>query len=255
MTRFTYRNMLLFAIFVVGLVGYYLIYFRFYYGEMFGLGVNLVRRFTGLVTQMETWEEVWLSLVRVLVVMGLAYVIAIGTCIVSYLYRPIQKMIQLPLSLALMIPGFVWIIVTIIWLGLGELSVVLSSLFVLVPVFVVAINNSIRQLDGSLEEVAKVYNFNVYTRLRYLVLPQIFIDGVGTIRVGFSIAWKLVIIAELFGVSTGVGFRMNLAYHNYDAVGICIWLAIFIVVVIFLEQFFLVPLEQKISKYLGESDG
>ena len=61
--------------------------------------------------------------------------------------------------------------------------------------------------------------------------------------------WKIVLVVELLGCSSGIGFQLHLAFQLFDVTAILAYSFAFMTVVQALEWFVLQPLEQWIFRW------
>ena len=64
--------------------------------------------------------------------------------------------------------------------------------------------------------MAALYRFGAARRMRYLVAPQLAPFLLVAVRNGLSLTWKIVLVAELLGRSSGIGFQLQIFFQNFD---------------------------------------
>ena len=109
-----------------------------------------------------------------------------------------------------------------------------------------------RSLDPELEEMARLYRFSGWQRIRDLWLPQLFPYLMAAMRTGLALIWKIVLVVELLGRSDGVGFQLHLAFQLFDVRTILAYSFSFIAVVQLIEWVVLQPLERRARHWQGE---
>jgi NitT/TauT family transport system permease protein len=70
-----------------------------------------------------------------------------------------------------------------------------------------------------------------------------------TVRFGFSVAIRVVTIAEIVASSSGVGYKIIQTYSRYQFAEAWAWVIVFMLVLLFLEYGILEPLEQRAFRY------
>lgn len=97
----------------------------------------------------------------------------------------------------------------ILWFGFGETSKVLliakGSFF---PLYVNTFLG-IRSVDGKLFDVARVLEFTRWQLITKLIVPAALPNIFLGIRLSIGVAWLGLVVAEMMGSSSGVGFLMN----------------------------------------------
>lgn len=78
------------------------------------------------------------------------------------------------------------------------------------------IANDIRNVDQSLIEVSYTLGTNTLNVLWKVILPKSLPDIMNTIRIVLGWAWTYVIVAELVGASSGIGFSILQAERTFQ---------------------------------------
>ena len=114
------------------------------------------------------------------------------------------------------LPALVIIVLLYIWAGLNETAAIAAVALNKLPNATVTIREGARALDPALDEMARVFAFGPWKRLRHVVLPQLAPYIAAATRSGLSLVWKIVLVVELIGRPNGVGFEINEAFQLFD---------------------------------------
>ncbi len=153
------------------------------------------------------------------------------------------------LVLFLNLPALVTIILLYVWFGLVEVAAVLAVVINKVPNVTVTLREGARSLDPKLEQMARVYRFTRWQRLKDVWAPQLFPYFMAATRGGLALIWKIVLVVELLGRSDGVGFMLHMAFQVFDVATILAYSLAFIAVVQAIELLVLQPLERRASAW------
>jgi NitT/TauT family transport system permease protein len=153
------------------------------------------------------------------------------------------------LVLLLNLPALVTIILMYVWFGLVESAAIMAVVINKVPNVAVTIREGARSLDFRLEDMATVYRFSRWRRFREVWVPQLFPYLMAATRSGLALIWKIVLVVELLGLSSGVGFKLQLAFQVFDVATILAYSVAFIAVVQLIELAILQPLERRSSRW------
>lgn len=150
--------------------------------------------------------------------------------IVTGLFRRAEYVLDPSIQVLRLVPHLAIAPLIILWFGFGEWSkvaIILTGAF-----FPVYINTfaGIRGVDNKLYEVARVLGFGPLDRLRRLVLPAALPGILLGLRLSMAVAWIGLVVAELIGSQSGVGFLINEAKQNSDTEVIFVGILIFAVV-------------------------
>ncbi|MFF2018423.1 ABC transporter permease [Paenibacillus sp. NPDC058177] len=97
----------------------------------------------------------------------------------------------------------------ILWFGFGETSkVLLIAKGTFFPLYVNTFLG-IRSVDGKLFEVGRVLQFSKWHMISKLVVPAAMPNILLGVRLSVGVAWLVLVVAEMMGSSSGVGFLIN----------------------------------------------
>lgn len=197
----------------------------------------------------ELWHHLGATLGRVVVAFILAMIIGTAIGIVMGRSPTTNALFDPLLVLLLNLPALVTIILMYVWFGLVEVAAVMAVVINKVPNVAVTVREGARSLDFRLEEMATVYEFTRWQRLREVWVPQLFPYLMAATRGGLALIWKIVLVVELLGRSSGVGFQLHMAFQVFDVAAILAYSLAFIAVVQLIELAILQPLERRSSRW------
>jgi NitT/TauT family transport system permease protein len=153
--------------------------------------------------------------------------------------------------LLLNIPALVIILLAYVWFGQTETAAVGAVVLAKLPNVVVVVREGARTLDPALDEVARAYRLGPWTRLREVVLPQLGPFLAAAARSGLAIVWKIVLVVELLGRPSGVGFELHLRFQVFDVAGLLAYSLAFAAVMLAVEAIIMRPVEQRARAWRG----
>ena len=189
------------------------------------------------------------TLLRVLVAFLLAMLIGSVLGILMGRYRGLDLLGDGPLVLGLNVPALIVIMLCYLWLGLTELAAVLAVVVNKVPTVAVTVREGARAVDPDLMDVARAYRLPPLRRLLRVYLPQLQPYLLAAARAGLSLIWKIVLVVELLGRSSGVGFKLGTFFQFFDIASILAYTLAFAAVVFAVEAFLMRPLERHLSRW------
>src|SRR3712207_2269764 len=152
------------------------------------------------------------------------------------------------LVLFLNLPALVVIILCYVWFGLNEAAAITAVAVNKIPNVAVTLREGARSLDRDLLEMAQVFRFGRWKTLRHVVLPQLAPFFAAASRSGLALVWKIVLVVELLGRSSGVGFALNTAFQLFDVATILAYALAFTTVIQVIELCVLQPWERSLVK-------
>jgi len=195
----------------------------------------------------------YISLARVVAAVVLSQVIGGGLVVASY-YLPIARRLVdgriTPLLNAF--PTLGWAIMAIFWFGVSNVSVIFVEVAILLPFCIINLSQGFQALDEETLEMARSFTRRRWRSLRLVVLPMLLPYLLASVRVSYGVAWKVALIAELFGASRGLGFLLNYARSQFDSATIFATVAAIIILVAAVDRVVLGPLERRVFRYRAD---
>ena len=146
------------------------------------------------------------SLFRVTVGFYLAALLGIPLGILLGMMKTVRGLVNPLIQFLRPISPLAWIPLAMLWLGIGDppaiFLIFLSSFFPLVVSTVIAVD----AINPTYFYVAANFNFSRMETIRRLVIPAIIPDVVTALRMTVTIAWLVVVAAEMIAVQSGLGF-------------------------------------------------
>ncbi len=155
--------------------------------------------------------------------------------------------------IALNLPVLVVIVMAYIWIGLNDTAAVLAVVIAKAPTVAVTVREGTRSLDSGLAEMAGAFRMPLWRRARHVVLPQLMPYLAAAGRSGLSITWKIVLVVELLGRPSGVGYELNLFFQNFDVTGILAYGLTFSALMLLVEGTMLQPLERRLDAWRADA--
>ncbi|MEC0092241.1 ABC transporter permease [Paenibacillus macquariensis] len=170
---------------------------------------TIIREFVSLTASgelaMHLGVSTWRALLGFLLGGGLGLAAGIW---VGFSYKT-ERLLDPSLQMLRTLPHLAIAPLFILWFGFGEASkILLIAKGCFFPLYVNTFLG-IRSVDGKLFDVGRVLQFSHWQMITKLIvpasLPNIFLG----IRLSISVAWLGLVVAEMMGSSTGIGFLIN----------------------------------------------
>ena len=138
---------------------------------------------------------------------GSAVAVVLGTIV--GVTRRSEEFFEPTLQALRTVPTLAWAPLLLLWLGIDEApKITLVAIGAFFPVYVNLVAG-IKGVDRKLVEVARVFDLRGVDIARRVVLPASLPDLLTGLRLGATQAWLFVVVAEFFGSSRGLGFRLT----------------------------------------------
>lgn len=188
---------------------------------------------------------VW-SLLRVLASVLVAVAIGFALALLPRAVPVLSGVVhQLCKPFLMSFPTIAWAILATIWFGVSSATVLFIQLMILIPYCLINISEGVRTLDSELEEMGRSFTRSRFRLFRYVLLPQLAPYLVAALRISYGVAWKIALIAEMFGAKSGLGFLMVRAQSYGD--GNTVLAACFVIIILFWagDRFLITPLARR----------
>jgi NitT/TauT family transport system permease protein len=212
-------------------------------GLLFCLGGEIARIVAGGMA----FRQVAITLGRIALGASGAFIIALTLGLLAARRPMVRAFLQPAMILGLTVPGLVWALLCVIWFGVGLTTPVVSIILGITPPLLVQVIEGLRAVDPDLVEMAHVFRFSRLQRLRCVILPSIVPYLVSGARLGFSLAWKVIVLVELFGLSDGVGYQLNSEFASQNVAGVLAWTLVFWAVMAVIEFGIMQTVERRLT--------
>ena len=171
-------------------------------------------------TKLQLYKAVLFTLLRALLTFVLAVVFGFLTCYASSKSEVFKRCFSPILALLKSIPTMSVILLFLLWLNEDFVPVAVAFL-ILFPLSYEGFNSAFLSIDDKKIEMLKVFGVSKKQSNKFYVMPTVFTSVLPTLKVWFSLAFKVVISAEVMAeVGSGIGKLMKLAKADFDAVSL-----------------------------------
>ncbi|MGV1792984.1 ABC transporter permease subunit [Rhizobium lusitanum] len=152
--------------------------------------------------------DIGMTIWRVLGGFILSALIAVPLGILMGAYKPIEALLEPFVSFARYLPASAFVPLLILWAGIGEtqklLVIFIGAVFQIILMVAVSVSGTRRDL------VEAAYTLGATDRgvVRRVLIPAAAPDIGETLRLVLGWAWTYVIVAELIGASSGIGYMI-----------------------------------------------
>jgi len=145
-----------------------------------------------------------------------------------------------------------WTLLAILWFGLNPGTVIFAITAIILPVCIINLQAGLESVDAELVEMGQSFGRQWWRTFRLMILPALVPFMFATIRIGFGVAWKVALTAELFGGNSGFGFVVNLARQSFDSPQIFAVIAIIVVIYVAADNLVLAPIQRRLTRQYAD---
>lgn len=202
-----------------------------------------------IITTGNFFVEMGNTLRRVLVGFGIAMVVSIPLGIVMGTLRTLESFFEPPVILGLTMPGLVWAVLMIMFFGLTETSAYAAVAVTIFPMLTIGIWQGTKSIDKDLIDMSRVFHAGAWSKVVDVILPQLVSHILAAVRYGLGLAWKVVVVVEMFGFSNGVGYQVVRGFNVFSMKTVLAWAITFLVVMIVIEFGIIGWLERRVTRW------
>jgi NitT/TauT family transport system permease protein len=190
--------------------------------------------------------QLGITMLRVAAGFALAMTLGITIGTLMGLYWKAEATLDLWVMVALTVPGLCYIIVSFMWFGLNEFAAIFAIAVASFPSIAINVWEGVKNVDNRLADMARVFKASRRMRLTRVILPQILPYIMAASRFGLGTIWKVTVLVELLGRSSGVGYQLHYWFQLYNMPQVFAWTLFFTLIMLFLELVVLKQAERRL---------
>jgi NitT/TauT family transport system permease protein len=209
----------------------------------------VVAGFREILVTGEIWQHTAASLYRIVVGFGAAVLLALLLGLATFVSRPARVVIHDLLAVLNATSVFVWIVISIIWFGLSNWAPIFTTFMITLPVVASNIVEGVENVDRRLLEMGDVYRLSGRQKFAAIVVPSTVPYLLAGMKVGFGLALKVSVVAEIFGVTSGIGYIMNYSREILATQMVFVWALVMILVMMATEKLVFDTMARRLARW------
>lgn len=215
-----------------------------------GIG-EVVSGLPQFVTEEEIWPDVLATVRRVFGALAIAMVAGFLAAYVMYRGGLWGLVVDRYVSFMLGIPSTIAALLALFIFKRSEVGVYFVVSIITFPFVALTLLQGLRAADRRLDEMSAAYRLPASAHARHVAAPHLIPYTFAALRNEYAHAWKVVVLAELFAVNTGMGARFARAFDRFLLVDAMLWLIVFMVILLGTEYLLLLPTERRVLRWRG----
>jgi NitT/TauT family transport system permease protein len=189
--------------------------------------------------------DIGITLARIFIAFSASMVAGIGIGLAMGLNRLCERSLLALIPLLLTTPTILMVFVAILWFGFSEAGALVAVMAVVTPFVAVNMYEGTKAMDKSLIEMAATFKAQRSLLLLHVYLPQLMPYIFSAFRYAFGQTWKIVALAETFGLKFGIGYMFFFWFQQFDIRQTLAWIVTFVVLMLILEYGVFARLERR----------
>ena len=197
----------------------------------------------------EVLEQIDITLYRASVGFGLSLLFGSILGLIAGFFATASMMSRPVVTILVGMPPIAWIVLAMIWFGMGDETVIFTVIVASFPIIFVGALQGTRTLDSDLKEMADSFHFPWHMKFMDVYFPHIFSYIFPAWVSGLGMAWKIVIMEELLATSDGMGAELAIARSQLDTPTALALVTIMIGSLMFIEYIILEPIKREVESW------
>ncbi|HVV22130.1 MAG TPA: ABC transporter permease [Pseudonocardiaceae bacterium] len=200
------------------------------------------------------FDDILPGLARAAIGWGIAVVLGVAAGLVVGRLPVVADSCRALLAFVRTVPPAALVAVFLVLFHVGPVAEVATIVFGCVWPVLVNTADGARSVDPTSVDVARVYRVPWYVRLFGVIVPAAGPKIFAGLRTSLPIAFVLMIIAELVGSTSGIGYRLVFAQGSSDLPGTWAWIVL-VGALGYLSTSLLVLLERRVLRWHRDANG
>ena len=194
-------------------------------------------------------EEIKITLYRASYGFTISFIIGSALGLISGFFVTASMMSRPIVTILVGMPPIVWIVLAMIWFGMGDKTVIFTVAIASFPIIFIGALQGTRTLDGDLNKMAESFNVPFFMKFTDLYFPHIFSYLFPAWVSALGMSWKIVIMAELLATSDGLGAALGVARSHLDTPLVLALVVVMISSLMFIEYIILEPIKREVEQW------
>ena len=202
----------------------------------------------------DLWSNLGITLGRVGAGFILATAIGLPLGIVFGANRRLGEFFEPVIPVMNTVSSAIWAIFAIIWFGVSNATTIFVVFMTAMPLIITNVWQGTRTVNADFIELAHVLRMPSWKVMVKIYLPTILPHFFSGARLAFGFGWRVSLVAETLGSSSGVGYRLRQAADLIQTDQVIAWTLTLVVMMAALEMGVLRPLDDHLFRWKKEAE-
>jgi len=203
----------------------------------------------------DLWNNLVITLWRVAVGFVLATLIGLPFGILLGANRGAGEFFEPVLPVLNTVSSAIWAIFAIIWFGISNATTIFVVFMTAMPLIITNVWQGTRTVNADFIELAQVLRMPQWKVMAKIYLPTILPYFFSGARLAFGFGWRVSLVAETIGSSSGVGYRLRQAADLIRTDQVFAWTLTLVIMMATIEMGMMKPLENYLFRWKKDTEG
>ena len=196
------------------------------------------------------FRHTYVSAVRVGAAVTIALVLGTAVAVTARYVPPLRGLLIDRFSpFVNAFPSIGWAIAGLYWFGVSTQAVLFVEVAIILPFTLITVWEGLKSLDPETMEMAHSFTRSRLRVLRIVVAPFLVPYLFSALRISYGTAWKVALLAEIFGASDGLGYLLNYSREQFDSTTLFATILTIILIVHVVDKAVFGPVERRLLRY------
>jgi len=200
-------------------------------------------------TDKEVLENLSLTFQRIFIGLGSVLFVATIFGVIASSIKSIEYMMTPLVTIMLGMPSIAWIVLAMMWFGMGDGTVIFVIFIALFPIVFLGAFQGVQTIDKRLIDMANSFDISLKNKFLNIYIPHMFSYIFPSWLTAIGLSWKIVIMAELISSDDGMGSLLAIARSQLDTTMVMALLIFMVSLLILLERVILEPLKRRLESW------
>jgi NitT/TauT family transport system permease protein len=202
----------------------------------------------------DLWHNLAITLGRVAAGFTAATLIGLPLGIVLGANRRLGEFFEPIIPVMNTVSSAIWAIFAIIWFGISNATTIFVVFMTAMPLIITNVWQGTRTVSADFIELAHTLRMPSTKVMVKIYLPTILPYFFSGARLAFGFGWRVSLVAETLGSSSGVGYRLRQSADLIQTDQVFAWTITLVVMMAALEMGVLRPLENHLFRWKKEAE-
>jgi NitT/TauT family transport system permease protein len=202
----------------------------------------------------DLWHNLAITLGRVAAGFIAATLIGLPLGIVLGANRRLGEFFEPIIPVMNTVSSAIWAIFAIIWFGISNATTIFVVFMTAMPLIITNVWQGTRTVSADFIELAHTLRMGKTRVMAKIYLPTILPYFFSGARLAFGFGWRVSLVAETLGSSSGVGYRLRQSADLIQTDQVFAWTIALVVMMATLEMAVLRPLENHLFRWKKEAE-
>lgn len=211
--------------------------------------LDVIMKGVDLVSAPATWAIAQATGLRAIEGFALSGLVGCGVGIAAGYSHAMLRLVRPLLTIMLGVPPVAWIVLTMIWFGAGDGTVIVTVIVAATPILIAGTAEGILTRDRGLDAMALAYGAGPLRRFTTLGLRHMSAHLFPAVILALATGFKVAVMAELLANSGGIGGALADARALFDIEEALAWVVISVSLLIAVEYGVVQPVRGELERW------